>query len=170
MADDLGTWVGQRARELRKQQTPAEQQLWQQLRAKRFAGYKFRRQEPIGRYIADFVCFRMKLVIELDGSQHAEQHEHDQNRDAWLEEQGFTVLRFWNHEWASQAEAVMDAIWLALNEKHPLPNPSPIKGEGLILPSPTRVEGSEDRLMPPSPLVGEGLGERGKSSGEEFDA
>ncbi|MEX8520814.1 MAG: endonuclease domain-containing protein [Leptothrix sp. (in: b-proteobacteria)] len=116
----LRTWVNQRARELRREQTPQEQQLWQVLRAKRFAGFKFRRQEPIGRYIADFVCFKAHLIVELDGSQHLDQPEHDAVRDAWLQSQGFVVLRFWNHEWESQPEAVAERIWLTLSPT-PLP-------------------------------------------------
>jgi very-short-patch-repair endonuclease len=80
-------WIAQRARELRVEQTPAEQQLWQQLRAKRFVGFKFRRQVPIGRYIVDFVCFDAKLIVELDGGQHLENREHDETRDAWFRDQ-----------------------------------------------------------------------------------
>jgi very-short-patch-repair endonuclease len=178
MVDQMQTWIAQRARELRAEQTPAEQQLWQQLRAKRFAGFKFRRQEPIGRYIADFVCFRAKLIVELDGSQHLENQEHDENRDAWLTEQGFVVLRFWNNQWALEAEVVLEAIWLALQNSlpslspsvgealSPLPNPSPKMEEGLK-PKPARSLRPEAvGLLLPSPPVGEGLGERGDCDGE----
>ena len=92
-------WLLTRARELRQQQTPSEQALWQQLRAKRFSSFKFRRQQPIGRYIVDFVCFDQKLIIELDGGQHAEAQEYDALRDEWLKQQGFQqqsrrVLRY----------------------------------------------------------------------------
>ena len=90
------------------------------LRAKRFVGFKFRRQEPIGRYIADFVCFKARLIVELDGSQHLDQSEHDAVRDAWLQSQGFVVLRFWNNEWDSQPEAVAERIWCTLSPT-PLP-------------------------------------------------
>ncbi|MDP3330466.1 MAG: DUF559 domain-containing protein [Methylococcaceae bacterium] len=124
-------WLTQRARDLRRDQTPMEQSLWQQLRAKRFAGFKFRRQQPIGRYIVDFVCFDRSLVIELDGSQHAEASDNDARRDDWLGEQGFRVLRFWNNEWLTQQDSVLEAIWLALHGAPPLPNPSPTRGEGL---------------------------------------
>lgn len=120
----LKFWISQRARELRQQHTPQEQQLWQQLRAKRFAGFKFRRQEPIGRYIADFVCFRAKVIVELDGAQHLEQRAYDENRDQWLGEQGFRVLRFWNNEWASQQESVLQSIYEALGNT-PSPTPPP---------------------------------------------
>lgn len=128
------TWFRHRARELRKAQTPAEHDLWQQLRAKRFSGFKFRRQQVIGNYIVDFVCFDQKLVIELDGSQHAEAKERDESRDRWLSEQGFRVLRFWNNEWMAQAESVLETIWSALHKQPPLPNPSPTRGEGLNAP------------------------------------
>jgi len=124
-------WLTQRARDLRREQTPMEQSLWQQLRAKRFAGFKFRRQQPIGRYIVDFVCFDQNLIIELDGSQHADASNADAQRDDWLREQGFRVLRFWNNEWLTQQDSVLETIWLALHGAPPLPNPSPTGGEGL---------------------------------------
>jgi very-short-patch-repair endonuclease len=123
-------WLTQRAKTLRREQTPAEQSLWQHLRAKRFSGYKFRRQQPIGRYVVDFVCFARKLVVELDGSQHAERVAYDQARDAWLRSQGFRVLRFWNNEWTGQKEAVLEGIWRGL-EEGALANTS-----GLSVPSP----------------------------------
>ncbi len=110
----LTTWVSERARELRREQTPQEQQLWACLRAKRFAGHKFRRQMPIGRYIADFVCLNARLIIELDGSQHHTQQDHDTVRDAWLRSQGFEVLRVWNSQWQAHPQAVLEAIWQAL--------------------------------------------------------
>jgi type I restriction enzyme S subunit len=131
---ETDTWFRDRARELRKAQTPEEHDLWQQLRAKRFSGFKFRRQQVIGNYIVDFVCFDQKLVIELDGSQHADAKERDESRDRWLSEQGFRVLRFWNNEWMAQAESVLETIWSALHKQPPLPNPSPTRGEGLDAP------------------------------------
>ncbi len=122
----------QHARTLRREQTPQERALWQQLRGKRFGGFKFRRQQPLGRYIADFVCFEKRLIVELDGGQHAQRQEYDAARDAWLREQGFRVLRFWNNQWQAEQGAVLDAIWRALHEDlPPLPNPSPARGEGL---------------------------------------
>ncbi len=131
----LERWVGERARELRREQTPQEQQLWTCLRAKRFAGHKFRRQTPIGRYIADFICLRARLIVELDGGQHQSQRAHDEVRDEWLRSQGFEVLRVWNSEWQEQPQAVLNAIWEALERRGravpPLPNPSPARGEGL---------------------------------------
>lgn len=129
-------WFRDRARQLRQEQTPMEQWLWQQLRAKRFSGFKFRRQQTIGRYIVDFVCFARKLIIELDGGQHADAQEEDAARDHWLRGEGFRVLRFWNNELQQQTDAVLEAIWRALQEP-PLPNPSPTRGEGLK-PKPAR--------------------------------
>jgi very-short-patch-repair endonuclease len=102
-----------KAKELRRNSTDAERVLWRQLRAHRLARYKFRRQQPIGRYIVDFVCFEKQLIIELDGGQHAEQVAYDSERSAWLRSQGFRVLRFWNHEVLQDTEAVMKVI---LNE------------------------------------------------------
>jgi type I restriction enzyme S subunit len=121
----------QHAHELRRNQTPHEQALWQQLRGKRFAGCKFRRQQPLGPYIVDFVCFDKRLIIELDGSQHTDQQDYDAARDGWLRSQGFRVLRFWNNQWQAQPESVLDAIYVALQQKPPLPNPSLARGEGL---------------------------------------
>jgi very-short-patch-repair endonuclease len=88
-----------RARDLRKHSTDAERILWSKLRNRRFGGFKFRRQVILGNYCVDFVCFEMRLVIELDGSQHAEPNhiQHDAERTGWLESQGsegFRILRF----------------------------------------------------------------------------
>jgi very-short-patch-repair endonuclease len=94
------------ARKLRKQQTPAERRLWQLLCDKRLAGYKFRRQFPIGNYITDFACFQHRLVVEADGSQHAE-NPMDAERTAYLESQGWHVLRFWNGEILKNSEGVL---------------------------------------------------------------
>jgi len=102
------------AKELRQNMTDAEQLLWKQLRAQRFLGLKFRRQVPIGDYIADFACFEARLIIELDGGQHAEQEAQDGARDAWLHAQGFAVLRFWNHEVLGNLEGVLAVIQRAV--------------------------------------------------------
>ncbi len=143
LATEDEPWLQARARELRQQQTPDEQALWQQLRAKRFSGHKFRRQQVLGRFIVDFVCFAQRLIVELDGGQHAEAVDYDNHRDTWLEQQGFRVLRFWNNEWSKQPEAVLESIWQALQQEHPLPNQIyppryalPARGEGLMAPLP----------------------------------
>ncbi len=114
-----------RARELRHEQTPDEQALWRSLRDRRFAGFKFRRQYPIGHYIVDFICLDSRLIVELDGAQHLDNHEYDQNRDAWLVEQGFRVLRFWNNEWRTSADEVLNCIWHQLQQLTPHP---PLRG------------------------------------------
>ena len=100
-----------RARLLRKAPTDAERALWSILRKRQAPAYRFRRQAPIGPYIVDFVCFENKLVIEVDG-QHVQQADYDSARTAWLESQGFRVMRFWNSEVLEEMDAVREAIWL----------------------------------------------------------
>jgi very-short-patch-repair endonuclease len=102
------------ARELRKNQTDVESQLWGILRNRNFSNYKFRRQHKIGNYIVDFVCLERKLVIELDGSQHSEQKEYDKKRDNWLVAEGYRVLRFWNHEVYDKSNSVLETIYHSL--------------------------------------------------------
>ena len=99
--------------------TDVERRLWSQLRSRQFGSYKFRRQQPIGPYVVDFVCFEKKVVIELDGGQHneAEQADYDSSRTAWLETQGFRVLRFWNNQVFEDVEAVRQAILGALESR-----------------------------------------------------
>ena len=104
------------ARELRSNMTEAERHLWHYLRGHRFFGLKFKRQKPVGRYIVDFVCLEQRLVIELDGGQHQEQAALDGERDRWLSEQGYQVLRFWNHEVLGEADAVLEVIARALGK------------------------------------------------------
>ncbi len=98
------------ARSLRKQSTDAERLLWRHLRARQLEGLKFRRQQPIGGYIVDFVCFEKRLVIEVDGGQHASAKEKDSERDRWFYEQGFSVLRFWNNEVFTNMDGVLEKI------------------------------------------------------------
>jgi very-short-patch-repair endonuclease len=96
------------ARALRNNPTEAEKHLWYMLRLKNL-GVKFRRQSAIGCYIVDFVCFKKSLVIEIDGGQHANS-EKDKIRDKWLKEEGFEVLRFWNHDVLKNREGVIEKI------------------------------------------------------------
>ncbi len=98
-----------RARELRRMQTPAEAKLWAVLRG-RHLGYKFRRQHPLGHFVADFYCAAVQLVIELDGDSHAAQVAYDAQRTAWLEAHGLRVLRFSNSDVAHNLEGVVTAI------------------------------------------------------------
>ena len=105
MIDDERT---RHARALRQNMTDAERRLWRELRCGSL-GARFRRQVPIGPYIVDFACFQRRLVIEIDGGQH-HGDARDEARDAWLEEQGYRVLRFWNHEVLKNAEGVLQVI------------------------------------------------------------
>jgi very-short-patch-repair endonuclease len=100
------------ARELRKDQTSAEELLWLLLRNRQLLGFKFRRQHQFGRYVADFYCRNAQLVIECDGSAHNpnEQWHHDRNRDAYMELQGLTVLRFSNKRILKDTDSVIDEI------------------------------------------------------------
>ena len=106
-----------RAGELRKQTTPAERKLWLYLRVMREDGVRFRRQHAIGNYVVDFCSPRKKLIIELDGSQHLEQQEYDQERTRYLESQGYQVLRFWNNHVMNDTEGVLLAILHKLEEQ-----------------------------------------------------
>jgi very-short-patch-repair endonuclease len=99
-----------RAQALRKNPTDAERNLWAHLRLRQLAGYKFRRQHPIGPYIVDFICIESMLIIEVDGGQHDESKCYDFKRDKWLEKKGFRVLRFWNNEVLTSIENVIEVI------------------------------------------------------------
>jgi very-short-patch-repair endonuclease len=105
------------AKRLRHEMTDAEQRLWHYLRAHRFLGLKFKRQKPIGPYIVDFICTERWLVIELDGGQHQQQVQYDQQRQCFLESRGYRVLRFWNHQVLAETEAVLERIRLELGEQ-----------------------------------------------------
>ena len=106
------------ARHLRETQTEAERKLWSRLRGRNLGGFKFRRQFPIDRYFADFVCIDAKPIIELDGSQHLEQVDYDAQRTAVLEACGFHVLRFWNYQVLRHMDDVLAAIWQALHRDY----------------------------------------------------
>lgn len=106
------------ARSMRKNATEAEDRLWTLVRNRRFVNFKFRRQVPIGRYIVDLMCPSAMLIIELDGSQHAD-NEDDAARDAWLTAQGYRVLRIWNNDLTRNRDGVLDAVWYALQEHRP---------------------------------------------------
>ena len=117
------------ARNLRKRFTEAEKLLWRYLRARQLEGLKFRRQQPIGNYIVDFVCFEKGLVIEVDGGQHAIEREKDKERDKWLKGQGLKILRFWNNEVLTNIGGVLEVIRERCLSHPPLT--PPIKGGGL---------------------------------------
>jgi very-short-patch-repair endonuclease len=118
------------AKNLRSHQTDAEQRLWYHLRAHRFLGLKFKRQKPIGPYIADFICESHRLAIEVDGGQHNEHEAYDKRRTAYLQGKGYRVLRFWNTDVLKNADAVLGAIRLAVGEAALSPTPLPQAGEG----------------------------------------
>ena len=128
LPEDIRAW----AREMRGRMTDAEALLWMLLRNRRIAGEKFRRQHPVGRYILDFYCVEKRLGIELDGGQHGESVEYDQQRDGWLQSQGIQVLRFWNNQMLVETEIVMEVIYQAVIETNPDQEaPRPQAGEGL---------------------------------------
>lgn len=110
-----------KARRLRETMTDAERRLWLLLRDRRLDGYKFRRQHPIGRFIVDFACVDVGLVIEVDGGQHCG-NKADEERTKWLESQGWRVVRFWNNDVLTNIEGVAESILLALRAEE---SPSP---------------------------------------------
>ena len=114
------------AKILRKRPTEAEKFMWRYLRSKQLEGLKFRRQEPIGNYVVDFVCYEKKIIVEIDGGQHCA--ERDGNRNRWLESQDFKILRFWNTEVLKNSQGVWEVIRKnCLSCDPPSPAP-PIKG------------------------------------------
>jgi very-short-patch-repair endonuclease len=147
---ELTPTLRKRARSMRTNATEAEALLWKIVRNRRFVDFKFRRQVPIGRYIVDFMCPTAMLIVELDGSQHAES-TRDEVRDAWLAAAGYRILRVWNNELTHNRDGVLEAIWHRL---HPSPHPAAARP-----PSPSRGEGSDvarSRAPLPTPLAGEG--------------
>ena len=117
------------AGQLRKNSTAAERKLWRYLCFRSLAGFKFVRQEPIGPYVVDFVCREQRLVIEVDGGQHAD-NKRDAVREQWLVKHRYRVLRFWNNEVLGNIEGVWDTIFAAVSAAAPPhPNPLPASGE-----------------------------------------
>jgi very-short-patch-repair endonuclease len=117
-----------RARQLRRNPTEVERLLWQKLRFWQIDGFKFRRQQPLGNYIVDFVCFERRLIVEIDGGQHAAQREYDAKRDSRLHDQGFIVLRFWNSDIVENMDGVVQSILDNLRST-PLPQSFPARGK-----------------------------------------
>ena len=120
------------ARRLRRRQTDAERRVWARLRDKRLLGVKFVRQVPIGPYVVDFCCRERKLIVELDGGQHAARAVYDAGRTAFLQAQGYLVLRFWDDEALRNTDGMLERIAQAFSPSHtrPSPRPSPQRGEG----------------------------------------
>jgi very-short-patch-repair endonuclease len=125
---------------LRKRPTDAEQLLWRYLKMKQMEGLKFRRQQPIDNYIVDFVCFENRIIIEVDGGQHAAENHKDRERDSYLQQLGFKVLRFWNNEVLQNTNGVLETIRRNCLSHPPL-NPLPSR------------EGKKSRVPVQSPPV-----------------
>lgn len=113
------------ARQLRRQMTDAEASLWHHLRNHALMGCKFRRQHPIGPYIADFACIERKLVVELDGGQHVDNLD-DSARTRWIQANGYRVLRFWNNDALRQQQVVLAVILEALESAGPIAGSGPV--------------------------------------------
>ncbi len=104
-------WITQSKRRiLRRNQTDAEAALWRKLRGRGLGGYKFRRQVPVGPYVADFLCKEAMLIVEIDGGQHAEQVEYDRFREDFLKTHGYQVVRFWNNEVLTNLDGVLETL------------------------------------------------------------
>jgi very-short-patch-repair endonuclease len=138
----------ERAQRLRREMTPQEKILWGQLRGRRFEGAKFRKQKWLAGYIADFACPDARLIVEADGSQHADEAEYDAARERAFAALGWRTLRFWNNEITKNLDGVLTLIANALpspsRPASPSASPSPLQGEGRATrsnPSPCRGEG-----------------------------
>jgi crossover junction endodeoxyribonuclease RuvC len=117
------------ARTLRHDPTVAEKRLWRLLRSRQI-GAKFRCQQPIEGYVVDFVSFERRLVIEIDGGQHADRDDYEKRRSRCLEANGFRILRFWNNDVMENEEGVFERIMMALRPTAPAPSPSHARGVG----------------------------------------
>ncbi len=117
-----------KSRALRSNSTDAERLLWQHLRRRQLAGFRVRRQHPIGDFIADFVCLERSLVVEVDGGQHQANGAYDTHRSDQMGKSGFRVVRFWNNQVFQELDAVKETILKELGDPHP--NPPPTQGRG----------------------------------------
>ena len=118
------------ARNLRKSSTNAELRLWHHLKKRNLGGYKFRRQHPIPPYVVDLVCLEKKLIVELDGGQHAEETQRDAARTAILESKGYRVIRFWNNDVLTHTEVVLEEVLRRLDSAQETPHPNPLSALG----------------------------------------
>ncbi|WP_184469586.1 endonuclease domain-containing protein [Rhizobium esperanzae] len=116
MSDPEDIRKTRQARKLRQTETEEEYRLWGDLRNRQLNGYKFTRQAPLGTYIADFLCREERLIVEIDGFQHAD-NRSDTARTLWLNQAGYSILRFWNHEITRERRAVLETILAALERR-----------------------------------------------------
>jgi very-short-patch-repair endonuclease len=162
---DVSSNQRSRARTMRGAPTDSELGLWRLLRDRRLSGFKFRRQVPVGPYIVDFLCVGAKLIVEADGSQHAES-PRDTIRDAYLESHGWKVLRFWNNEVLRNREGVLETIFAHAQERQGRPSSGPSghllpEGEGVSptdAPDPLSRRKNLERTGAPEPLLPRGEG------------
>jgi len=136
-----------RARTLRRNMTEAERRVWQILRSHRMTGYRFRRQVPIGRYIADFVCHEARLIVEIDGGQHDRSSPREAERSGFLQNQGYRILRFWNNEVLANIDGVHETIAEELGRLTPTQT-LPHRGGGLQ--GENNVHSNDTEGAPPS--------------------
>jgi very-short-patch-repair endonuclease len=147
------------AKTLRTDATDAERALWQCIRAHRLNGLKFKRQEPMGRFVVDFVCHDEKLIIELDGGQHAEQVRADDKRTKFLEARGYRVVRFWNDDVLKNMDGVLETV---LRKLSPSPQPLSRQGRGAKGVEVKEAKSESKKLSPsPQPLSRQGRGAKG---------
>ncbi len=157
-----GAMATDRARQLRRERTPAESILWRHLRGRRFAGFKFRHQHPIGPFYADFAYHECKLIVEVDGETHLGREQHDTERTKYLETAGWCVIRFWNTQVYDELEPVLEAIYRACVARTPPQPLSPEAGERGEL-SKGAAPGSCHVAEPPHPQpLSPEAGERGE--------
>jgi very-short-patch-repair endonuclease len=142
----------------------SEKRLWAALRSRRFLGYKFRRQVPIGRFIADFACKSQRVVIEVDGDSHGDDasEARDAERTRWLEAQGWRVMRFWAGDLASMDD-VTERIFEVLEGPHPNPLPQSGRGDKAPSPNPVPQGGRGDKAPSPNPVPQGGRGDKAPS-------
>ncbi len=158
----------ERARSLRRTDADAEMRLWQALRSRQLRGWKFRRQHPVGPFVADFVCLPGRLVVEVDGAHHAEQRARDDARTRFIESKGFRVMRFDDGQVLNALDAVLEVIRLALEDarptdSNPAPHPNPLPVDGAR--ERAGMDASAEVTMPneePSPRLREQGRVRGK--------
>jgi very-short-patch-repair endonuclease len=125
--------AGARARTLRQNTTEAEKRVWQILRSQQMNEYKFRRQVPIGRYIADFVCHEARLILEIDGGQHDRSSPQEAERSRFLQNEGYRILRFWNNEVLANLDGIHATIAAELGRITPTQTLPPQGGRAFMI-------------------------------------